>query len=418
MGLFTGTDQSSTARDITADHGGVVVNGNVGGSVGLTPVQLKELMIEYARQDSAAVQQVTVLSEQLGVTKGALGGFFQTLEQHEVPLDQLATRLSEIARDHKKLLAEVASFRGEDDPDIASLSTAAETALRDGRNEEARSLLTQAKTANIAAADRLNSVMNKHKRRAVEKAAALGALANTEIDYRSAAASFAEAAALCPTDDALLRADYLNSAGLAEYRAGRYPAAVVFLGDALTIREKALGPDHPDTATSLNNLAALYRVQGQYDAAAPLYSSALAIREKALGPDHPDTAISLNNLAGLYDAQGRYDAAAPLYSSALAITEKALGPDHPNTATSLNNLAALYQAQGQYDAAAPLYSSALAITEKALGPNHSTTIIILKNLAGLRQAQGQSEEAEALFAEAKAREERAASQAAAKPAPP
>ena len=28
--------------------------------------------------------------------------------------------------------------------------------------------------------------------------------------------------------------------------------------------EKNVGPDHPDVATSLNNLAELYRIQGQY----------------------------------------------------------------------------------------------------------------------------------------------------------
>ena len=32
-------------------------------------------------------------------------------------------------------------------------------------------------------------------------------------------------------------------------------------------------------------------------------SGALAIREKALGPDHPDVAISLNNLALLYTSR-------------------------------------------------------------------------------------------------------------------
>jgi tetratricopeptide (TPR) repeat protein len=48
-----------------------------------------------------------------------------------------------------------------------------------------------------------------------------------------------------------------------------------------------LGPEHPDVATSLNNLAALYRDQGEYAAAEPLYKRALAIRDKALGPEHP-----------------------------------------------------------------------------------------------------------------------------------
>ena len=53
---------------------------------------------------------------------------------------------------------------------------------------------------------------------------------------------------------------------------------------------KALGPDHPNVATSLNNLAELYRNQGKYAEAEPLYKRSLAIREKALGPDHPDVA--------------------------------------------------------------------------------------------------------------------------------
>ena len=95
-------------------------------------------------------------------------------------------------------------------------------------------------------------------------------------------------------------------------------------------------------ATSLNNLAELYHAQGQYAQAEPLYKRALAIREKALGPDHPDVATSLNNLAALYRAQGQYAQAEPLFKRSLAIREKALGPDHPDVATSLNNLAKLY----------------------------------------------------------------------------
>ncbi len=61
-----------------------------------------------------------------------------------------------------------------------------------------------------------------------------------------------------------------------------------FTERALAIWEKALGPDHPDVAASLNNLASLYHAQGAYERAKPLYERALAIREKALGPDHPD----------------------------------------------------------------------------------------------------------------------------------
>ena len=181
------------------------------------------------------------------------------------------------------------------------------------------------------------------------------------------------------------------------YGRAQYEQAEPLYQRALAIREKALGPDHPSTAQSLNNLAALYASQGRYEDAEPLYQRALGIYEKALGPDHPDTAGSLNNLALLYDSQGRYEQAEPLYQRALAISEKALGPDHPNTASSLNNLALLYRSQGRYEQAEPLYQRALAIREKALGPDHPDTATSLNNLAALYDSQGQYEQAEPLY---------------------
>ncbi len=87
--------------------------------------------------------------------------------------------------------------------------------------------------------------------------------------------------------------------------------------------------------------------QGQYAEAEPLYKRSLAIQEKALGPDHPDVATTLNNLAEIYRNQGRYAEAEPLHKRSLEISEKAFGPDHPDVATSLNNLAELYRNQGQ-----------------------------------------------------------------------
>ena len=55
------------------------------------------------------------------------------------------------------------------------------------------------------------------------------------------------------------------------------------------IREKVLGAEHPDTATSLNNLASLHQARGDLPAARPLIERALCICEKVLGPEHPDT---------------------------------------------------------------------------------------------------------------------------------
>ena len=131
--------------------------------------------------------------------------------------------------------------------------------------------------------------------------------------------------------------------------------------------------------------ATILQKMGQYADAEPLFRRALAIDEKALGKDHPDVASSLNNLALLLYSQGKYGEAEPLYRRALAIREKALGPDHPDVAKSLNNLAALLDSQGKYAATEPLFRRALAIDEKALGKDHPTTVGIRKNLNSLHK---------------------------------
>jgi tetratricopeptide (TPR) repeat protein len=79
----------------------------------------------------------------------------------------------------------------------------------------------------------------------------------------------------------------LNDQVITLYGEGRYGEAVALAQKVLSIREKLLGPEHPDVATGLNNLAFLYVRQGRYTDAEPLYRRALAINEKALGPDHP-----------------------------------------------------------------------------------------------------------------------------------
>ncbi len=86
--------------------------------------------------------------------------------------------------------------------------------------------------------------------------------------------------------------------------------------------EKALGPEHPDVAQSLNNLAELYRAQGNYAEAEPLYQRSLTIKEMALGPEHPAVATSLENYAALLRQTARADEAERMEARAKAIREK------------------------------------------------------------------------------------------------
>jgi tetratricopeptide (TPR) repeat protein len=101
----------------------------------------------------------------------------------------------------------------------------------------------------------------------------------------------------------------------------------------LAINEKALGPDHPNTATTLNNLALLYNSQGRYAEAEPLYQQALELSRELLGDRHPDVAGSLFNLGALRYNQGRYPEALDLFLEAEDIYLTTLGADHPHTQT-------------------------------------------------------------------------------------
>jgi tetratricopeptide (TPR) repeat protein len=213
----------------------------------------------------------------------------------------------------------------------------------------------------------------------------------------------------CPDDASMLATwpDLLTRAGI--YFRGRavYSRATGLISDALAIREKALGPEHPDTAESVSNLAALHALRGDLAGARPLYERALTICEKALGPEHPYTAMNMNNLAGLRALQGDFASARPLYERALAIREKELGAEHPETAINLNNFAVVLANQGDFAGARSLYERALAIYEKVRGPEHPETAMSVNNLAGLLARQNDFAGARPLYERALAIREKA-----------
>jgi len=80
--------------------------------------------------------------------------------------------------------------------------------------------------------------------------------------------------------------------------------------------EKALGPNHTATLTTVNNLGNLYRDQGMLNAAEQMYLRALAGKEKALGPNHTSTLTTVNDLGNLYRDMGKLDAAEQMYMRA------------------------------------------------------------------------------------------------------
>jgi tetratricopeptide (TPR) repeat protein len=173
---------------------------------------------------------------------------------------------------------------------------------------------------------------------------------------------------------------------------------------ALEINEQMLGPEHPDLARDLYNLAQFLRDHNRLSEAEPLMWRALAINEN--WPDLHNVARVLNELALLLNATNRSAEAESLMRRALSIDEKTYGAEHPDVARDLNNLAHILQNTNRLTEAEPLMRRALSIDEKTYGAEHPLVAIRLNNLAQLLQDTNRLTEAEALMRRALAIDEK------------
>jgi hypothetical protein len=144
-----------------------------------------------------------------------------------------------------------------------------------------------------------------------------------------------------------VRATYLLE-DLALYRQGAlgaYAQARPLIEQAIAIREKALSPDDPETASALEQLAALLTAQGDHAAAQPLLDRASAIRKKRISsfrqdplPTHSDElSLRQEEIVNLLLIRSRGYLAEPQLhlEEILAKREKLNGPDHSYTARTL-----------------------------------------------------------------------------------
>ena len=165
------------------------------------------------------------------------------------------------------------------------------------------------------------------------------------------------------------------------------------LSDSVTQACDALGPHHPDTLASRNNLAGTYRDSGRLDKAITLYEQTLEDSIRVLGTDHPSTLTSRLNLAGAYQAAGRLDEAITLYEQVFTGRSRVLGPDHRSTLSSRDALAGAYRDAGRLDEAIPLYERIFDDVMRVLGPDDPGILASRLNLADAYRDAGRLDEA-------------------------
>jgi non-specific serine/threonine protein kinase/serine/threonine-protein kinase len=226
-------------------------------------------------------------------------------------------------------------------------------------------------------------------------------------------------------DQPIVQGRLLEVMGAVHTGLGLYGDAERLLKDALDVRRRNLGAEHPDVGVSLNRLAWLYRSQWRLDEALPLAEEAvvilraaaepndtllamglqtlgmvqrdlgdfevarqsleesLDIRRRAGGPNHVSVGWSLYHLGWLAYREGKYAQARERYEEALPILEAGLEPGNPWLAWALNDFAVVMRELQEPDEAKALYERALSIMEHALDPDHPDLAAIVNNYAVL-----------------------------------
>ena len=178
---------------------------------------------------------------------------------------------------------------------------------------------------------------------------------------------------------------------------GQYVESEQMHRQTLALREKVLGIEHPDTLTSMSQLASALSNQGKYVEAEQMHRQTLALREKVLGLEHPNTLTSMNELALALSSQGKYVEAEQMHRQTLALREKVSGIEHPGTLTSMNNIALALSGQGKYVEAEQMHRQTLALREKVSGLEHPDTLVSMNNIALALSSQGKYVEAEQML---------------------
>jgi serine/threonine protein kinase len=150
------------------------------------------------------------------------------------------------------------------------------------------------------------------------------------------------------------------------YMQGRYDEAQAWARTAEAVLQR-LGGHELLHAWLLNNLGGLHEMKGEGEDALRAQQEALALKQKALGHDHPDVGVSEGNVAVVLEALGRNQEALEHVDRSIEILENGLGAGHPDLATQLSNRGEILNALGRYRDARASFERARIVWERELG---------------------------------------------------
>ncbi len=319
----------------------------------------------------------------LAVTETALTNFFKILEEHQVPRDDLDSKLREIAAFHKELLERLSSVQSED-PEVQRLKEEAGQAIKAGEYDKAEELLNKAEARDLEAIEKMEQTARQRRISAAATNADQAKLQEVQLCYAKAAEYWQKAAALLPKGEKKDRAHHLHEAGYDLWRISRYREALPLFEQSLKIRQE-IG-DRAGEGTTLNNISQIYKARGDYDKALKYLEQSLKISQE-IG-NRAGEGTTLNNISQIYDARGDYDTALKYLDQSLDI-HREVG-NRAMEGTTLSNMGAIHHVQGD-DKALPLFKQSLRIYQDIDSKAEEGTL--LNNISQIYKARGEYDKA-------------------------
>lgn len=196
-------------------------------------------------------------------------------------------------------------------------------------------------------------------------------------------------------DQPEVRAALMATMARAYVRLSLYKPAIELQREALDLRRRALGAEHPVVSESLQDLGQSLILEGRFEQGGKLLQESLAMSRRLLGENDLVVIETTSNLAALELQTGDYAAAERLYRDALARLEARGHVSKQERGQMLSSLAVLYDLQGKTEGVLELYDEALALMRQSLGADHTWVAIVLSNKGRWLTRQGRFAEAEA-----------------------
>ena len=197
----------------------------------------------------------------------------------------------------------------------------------------------------------------------------------------------------------VVQARMFEAMGRVHLSLGEYARGRELLERSLALREAALGPVHPDVATTLFHLADARRRQGRYREASGVSRRALDIRTAIFGDAHPAVADALAQLGGLAVYLNELDEAETLIRRAVA-ARRASGAHESTLPPTLETLGSLLWRRGKNAEAERVLRESLELSERVHGPAHYQSAYGMLRLADVIKGEpGRDDEVEALYRE-------------------